>query len=184
MKYIFDFDDVLFHTTKRRKEHLFPFLERAGIARSDMEEYYKKALTGYSGYLSMKDLLRHFSLKEEFYEEIMRGSEKYINIELIELVKKLEKGNCYIITYGDKEFQLDKIKRTSIAPLFSEIIVVQGSKKEAIEKIATLHKDEKVVFIDDKPHHFQDLDFTKYPNLKTILYDEQGLEKLKSVIDH
>ena len=30
--------------------------------------------------------------------------------------------------------------------------------------------------------NFENLDFTKYPNLKTILYDEQGLEKIMAEI--
>ncbi len=175
MKYIFDFDDVLFYTTRRRHEHLFPLLERAGIARGDMEEYYKKALTGYSGYFSMKELLAHFSLEEQMYEEIMRGSENFVNTELIEIVKKIGKKNCHIITYGDKEFQLDKIKRSGITPLFSKIFIVQGGKKEIIEKICAKYKNEKVIFVDDKAHHFKDLDFKKYPNLKTILYTGQSV---------
>ena len=66
--------------------------------------------------------------------------------------------------------------------MFSEIIVVPDSKKNVVERIAAVHKNEEVVFIDDKISHFEDLDFEKYPNLKTILYDEKGLEKVKEII--
>ena len=81
-----------------------------------------------------------------------------------------------MITHGEKEYQLDKIKKTGITPLFSEIIVIQGSKKEAVERVCAKHKGEEVIFIDDRADRFADLDFKKFPNLKTILYTGQNLE--------
>ncbi|OGI60855.1 hypothetical protein A2814_03530 [Candidatus Nomurabacteria bacterium RIFCSPHIGHO2_01_FULL_38_19] len=176
MKYIFDFDDVLFHTTRRRQEHLYPFLEKMGVAHEKINEYYNK-IRGQQ--FSVKNLLKYFSLKEEMYEEIMRESKIFLNKDLVKLVKKAGKNNCYIITYGDKEFQLDKIKRAGVDSLFFEIIVVPtDEKKEIIEKICAKHADEKVIFIDDKAKHFEKLDFKKYPNLKTILYTGQDLSNL------
>ena len=94
------------------------------------------------------------------------------------IIKKLGKENCYIVTLGNEEFQRDKIKRAGIESLFFKIVVVWGSKKEAVEKICAKHINEKVIFIDDKAKYFEDLDFKKYPNLKTILYNERGFEKV------
>ena len=101
-----------------------------------------------------------------------------LNTELIETVKKLGKENCFIVTNGEQEFNHDKILRIGLQDLFYEqnIFIVLGSKKEIIEKICAKHKNEKVIFIDDKAKHFEDLDFTKCPNLKTILYTGQKLE--------
>jgi HAD superfamily hydrolase (TIGR01509 family) len=176
MKYIFDFDDVLFHTTRRRLEHLYPFLEKMGISRNDINDFYEKTR---GNHFSMKKLLNHFFSSEDLYEKAMEESEKFANSELINTIKKLGKKNCYILTYGDKEFQLDKIKRIGIENLFSEIIVVPtDEKKETIEKICAKHKKEKVVFVDDKAKHFENLDFKKCPNLTTILYNNQAIAKL------
>ena len=94
------------------------------------------------------------------------------------MLEKLGKENCHIVNYGDEEFQLDKIHSSSIAPLFSEIIVVSSEKKEIIEKLCAKHKDEQVFFIDDQIKHFDELDLDKCPNLKTILYTGQKLELL------
>ncbi|OGI68527.1 hypothetical protein A2738_01440 [Candidatus Nomurabacteria bacterium RIFCSPHIGHO2_01_FULL_42_15] len=179
MKFIFDFDDVLFHNTKLFKEHMYTSLKQAGISRVVAEEYYK---TVRKNQFWLKELLTHFSLKESLYGEILKESKNFINKELLSVLKELGKENCYIVTHGNKEFQNNKIKISGITPLFSEIIVVQVSKKKAVEKICAKHKDEQVIFIDDKVKHFEDLDFKKYPNLKTILYDEQGLEKLKTIL--
>ena len=181
MKFIFDFDDVLFYTTKHRLGHWYPFLEKLGISYKEIDEYYKK---GRAEKFSLKKVLAHFSLQEESYEEIMRDAKSFLNEELVNIVKTIGKENCYIITYGEKEFQLDKIKRTGIGSLFSEIIVVSiDEKQDILEEICTRHKDEKIVFIDDKVKHLEDIDFKKCPNLKTILYDEQGLNKLKAEIN-
>src|SRR3989338_617731 len=46
----------------------------------------------------------------------------------------------------------------------------------------SFYEKKTVVFVDDKAKYFENLDFEKYPNLKTILYDDQGLEKLKREI--
>ena len=166
MKYIFDFDDVLSHTTKRFKEHVIPVLEKDGVSRNQIEEYFKSEQWNL---FSFKKMLAHFSLSD-LYEEIMQEVKFFTNKELVREIEKIGKHNCYIVTYGDEEFQLDKIERTGIASLFSEIIVVSRSKKEAVEKLAGKHRDEEVVFIDDKSQNFEDLDFEKYPNLKTILF--------------
>jgi len=179
MKLIFDFDDVLFHSTPRFKEHLRASLEKAGISRAAVEEYAQN-LSGRG--FSLKELLNKFSIKLDWYEEVLKDSKEFINQDLLKIIKRLGRENCYIVSFGHGEFQRDKMEKAGIATLFSEIIVVSGSKKEAVEKICSEHKTEKVVFVDDKARHFQDLDFKKYPNLKTILYDEQGLEKIQEEI--
>lgn len=178
MKFIFDFDDVLFHTTKHFKENIYLSLEKAGISRNSVVEYLEKN----PNLFSLRKTLAHFSAPHGLYEEIMEESKIFVNNELIELIKKLGRSNCYIVTYGEEEWQNFKIKKTGLSELFSEIIVVPGSKKEAVEKICAKYKDEKVVFVDDRAKHFEDLDFKKYPNLKTILYDEKGLEKLMAIL--
>ncbi|MES3031956.1 MAG: HAD family hydrolase [Patescibacteria group bacterium] len=175
MKFIFDFDDVLFKNTKQFKEHMYASLEKAGTPRKVVEEYYKEVRTNK---FWLRELLTHFSIRESLYEEILNESTNFINKELLDIVKKLGRENCYIVTHGNEEFQRDKIKKSGLDSLFSEIIVVQGDKKEAVEKICEKYKNEKVLFIDDKAKHFEDLDYKKYPNLKTILYDDQGLKRV------
>ncbi len=179
MKYIFDFDNVLFHTSKHFKEHLFITLGEVGISRNSAQEYYNKE---HWNQFSLKKMLAYLSVAEDLYEKIMNRNQFFLNKELLEIIRKMKSSDCYIVTYGDEEFQSDKIKRCGISHLFSEIIIVSGSKKGAIEKLCAKHKYEQVIFIDDKAQHFEDLDFIKFPNLKTILYDENGMEKLKAKI--
>ncbi len=170
MKYIFDLDDVLFHTTRHRKEYIYPELKKLGLSIDAVDKYYNELRVQGKTY-SLKALLRYFSLPEERYEALMSNINDYANTELIEILKKLGKENCYLFTFGDEELQLDKLKRTGIDVLVSEIIIIPvEEKKEILEKIAAKHKDEPVFFIDDKEKNFKNLDFKKCPNLKPILF--------------
>src|SRR5258706_11472479 len=109
MKYIFDFDDVIFETTPKFKERL---------ANTQNQKH--------------------------LYQKLMQESPNFINQEILKLIKKIGKENCYMVTYGDKEFQEEKINRSGVKDLFSEIFIVQDGKKEAVEKICAKHQDESV----------------------------------------
>ena len=108
--------------------------------------------------------------KEELAEKIMKECINFINDELIDKVKQLEVENCYMVTHGVKEYQLEKVHRTGLGALFTEIFVVQDTKKGPVEMICKKFKDDEVVFVDDKEKRFADLDFEKYPNLRKVLY--------------
>ncbi len=186
MKFIFDFDDVLFHA-KDFKKRMYTCLNNVGVSFNRAEEYYQKVRGGefsLKNYIS--ELLKIEKVDtitiEDVYENIMRECPNFINKELVSIVKELGKTNCYLVTYGEYEFNKAKVERSGLAPLFCEIKIVSGSKKEIIYDICGRNKDEKIIFIDDKIQFFEDLDLKKCPNLKTILYDEQSLEKFKAEI--
>lgn len=183
IKLICDFDDTL-SNTKKFKENMFLNIEKAGVSHSFAEQSYKE----------VRDLNTPFSLKvflsllfrqkgkekviKDLYEQILSSCPDLLNKKLINIVKTIGKTNCYIVTNGDKDFQLDKIERSKANRLFHSITVVPGSKKETIEKICIENSDSRIIFIDDKPKFFNDLDMKKCKNLKTILFDDNGLKNL------
>jgi FMN phosphatase YigB (HAD superfamily) len=177
MKYIFDFDDVLFYTNKKFIPYEYLVLEKLGVSRADIDEYYKKLKLSNIPF-SMSKMLDNFSLPKESYDEVMRNNKNFINEDVLDVVKKIGRENCFIVTFGDEDFQRDKIKTAGIESLFSEIIVVGGSKKEEIEKICGRNKNEEVFFVDDKVEHLSEIDHAKCPNLKTILYMGQDLKSI------
>lgn len=188
MKFIFDFDDTLF-INKQFKEHLYLCLDKKGIPYTVAKKQYEE-LRAVDRSFSLKSFLSEIlSLDnmpkisaQEAYDEIVQECPNLLNTELIEIVREMGKENCYILTSGDPEFQRDKIARTIPENLFREIIVVLGSKREVITRICDEYKNETVVFIDDKSRFFADLDMELCKNLKTVLYDEYGLENLKKLI--
>jgi FMN phosphatase YigB (HAD superfamily) len=175
MKYIFDFDDVLLHTTKMFKRQMYASVENAGINREDALEHYRKTRgQEFSLRNFIKDLLssagKDTNQTEKIYEEIMEKCSTFTNTELIKKIETMGKENCFIVTNGDGDFQAEKIRRSGISHLFQEVFVVPGSKRECIYGICSKYKDEKVIFVDDKTTFFNDLDFDKCPNLETVLY--------------
>jgi len=174
-KYIFDFDDVLFFNTEKFKKHMYKCFEEIGVQYDTVKKYYKiEKEKGWVLHNLVASILKGENIisisKEELTEKIMRECKNFINNELIDRLKQLEVENCYIVTHGVNEYQLEKIDRTGLKSLFTQIFIIQDTKKEPVEMICEQFKDDEVVFIDDKEKRFADLDFEKYPNLRKVLY--------------
>ncbi|OGI76285.1 hypothetical protein A3C67_00185 [Candidatus Nomurabacteria bacterium RIFCSPHIGHO2_02_FULL_42_19] len=194
MKYIFDFDDVLFNNTSQFKPHMYEVLVDAGVPLDEARAYYEeKRKKEFSLRKFITTLFsRHDEIKnnvEETYQEIMRECSNFINTQLLEAVRRIGRENCYIVTYGDKEFQRDKIKYSGIFNLFdkNKIYPVTESKTETIKKICKENAVHEVVFIDDKMPHIkgveEDINKKDYPNLTTIHYkDFESLMREKGVV--
>ena len=164
-------------------------LEQAGIPSSVAEQHYKEIRATRVPFSLKKFLSFVFTCEnltkvvvQDVYEKIMQICPSFLNSELLEIVRKLGKNNCYIVTNGDEDFQKDKIEKSGITPFFYEIYITPGNKKDIIEKICIKNKDEKIIFVDNKEEFFIDLNMNICKNLKTLLYDEQGLNKLKKEI--
>jgi len=183
-KVIFDFDDTLLDNSKL-KEVLYRELELAGVTREITESKYKEMRQSDEPF-SLKTFLSYLIKKEDIdniYNKIINTCPDLLNKEMIEIIKNLGKYNCYIVSNGERQFQEDKIKSSGIYGLFCEVIILPGSKKQVIERICDQNKDSKILFIDDKEQFFNDLDFEKCSNLKKILCDKDGLQKLKGEIN-
>ncbi len=174
-KYIFDFDDVLFHNTEKFKKHMYKCFEDIDVSCDVVKQYYReeknKGFVLRNLVISVIEGEKINSVEpHDLTENIMRECKNFVNNELIEQIKLLDTNDCFIITHGVTEYQLEKIDRTGIKSLFSDIIVIQDTKKWSAEAICKRFKDDQVIFIDDKEKRFADLDFDKHPNLKTVLY--------------
>lgn len=184
MKFIFDFDDVLFNNTTQFKEHMFRLIAEAGVPEDKAKEYYLEVREQeFSLRKFIATLFSRYGVTAEVdqvYEMIMKESSKFLNTALLEEVKKLGLNNCYIVTNGEQEFNKDKIKYSGIGDLFHQdhIYIVPGTKKEVIKKICDKNKGEEVAFIDDKPKFIKDINLKDCPNLKTILYKGQTFSEL------
>jgi FMN phosphatase YigB (HAD superfamily) len=186
MKYIFDFDDVLFKNTKEFKEHVYDILEKAGIPREKSKALYLDHRNNFSLEVFLSSLFYGPNNEQEIkeiHEEIMKEAPGFVNRELLGALHhgRLKKDDIYIVTSGNEEFQREKIERSGLAEFFhpSHIIPVPDKKTEAITKIVHDAKGEEVVFIDDKDHHFKDLN--DLPNLTTIHYKENTFNVMQTL---
>lgn len=171
-KYIFDFDDVLLHTTSKMKKAIESKPGHLGVNKNIVNKRNSK------NHFILKEAIPDISEKDRIYEEIMVNCSSFINQDLVGIIKNLGRENCYMVTFGNKDYQMEKIERAGIAHLFSEIIVVdKEDKKEVVEEICRKHEDQRVIFVDDKLKNLENLDMKHYPNLRTILFDSNGVTK-------
>lgn len=174
-KYIFDFDDVLFFNTEKFKKYMYKCFEAIGVSYDTVKKYYKiEKEKGWTLHGLVTSILEGENItkisKEELTEKIMAECKNFTNNELVDRIKQLEMENCYMVTHGIKKYQLEKVNRTGLGPLFTQIFTVLDTKKGPVEIICEQFKDDEVVFVDDKEKRFADLDFVKYPNLRKVLY--------------
>lgn len=186
MKYIFDFDDVLFDNTEKFKKHMYTCFDDVGVSYDVVKKYYQ--IERDKGFV-LKNLVDSVVRGEkidtvspdDLSEKIMGECKNFVNNELIDKIKLLGSSNCSVVTHGVNEYQLEKINRTGMQSLFSNIYVVQDTKKDSVELICSKFKDDIVVFVDDKEERFADLDYVNHPNLRTVLY--AGQESIAEIFE-
>lgn len=198
MKLILDFDDVLFNA-RDFKRILFERLEGYFKNLKNFEHFSVDDIRARYDAERLKDT--PFSLKsflknifEEvhessigvsiIYDEVMSHCRECINHDLVSVVQKIGKENCFIITSGDREFQNEKIVRTELGTIVTRAIIVPGGKSAQIESICQEFSDEDIIFVDDKNKYFTDINMEVCKNLKTVLYNENhGLTNLTAELE-
>jgi hypothetical protein len=185
MKVIFDFDDVLFNSKKFKKEMFQVFEDRGYGSVSSFYEEWRTNGHPFSllDFMTSIDPSLGENEKGYLYEEILSFCGGCINDGVFRIMNDLGKENCYIVTNGIEEFQMDKIRRSIGLGVAQKVEVVSGSKAEAVREICQEHKDEEVIFVDDKVLYLNNIHTEGCENLKTVLFNENGLENLKAEID-
>ena len=71
---------------------------------------------------------------------------------------KIGKRNLFLISYGDKEIQMEKIQKAGMGDHFNQIVITTN-KIEAIKKILKEEKKEnkKMYFLDDKGQYIEEV---------------------------
>lgn len=157
------------------KKHMYECFLNFGIDKDTVKKYYAtEKERGFIIYNLAKHVLEGENntaiSAEDLNEMIMSKVPEFLNNELIEKIKLLGRDNCFMVTHGVPEYQLYKVWRSGIYPLFKEVYIIQDTKKYSVEAVSQHYKDEDVYFIDDKESRFKDLDLDKCKNLKTILF--------------
>jgi len=176
MKLILDFDDVIFDNTRRFKPHMYHLLVLAGIPKAKSVRHNKLVREHqFSLKNFIADLLGSDRKKNsQLYKKAIEKCPEYVNQRLVKLVKRVGKKNCYLVTSGDWEFQHEKIRSAGVSQLFNQVLIAPESKRDLVHSICEKYSGERVLFVDDKARFFSGLNFRKFPNLKTLLFDKNG----------
>lgn len=184
MKLILDFDDVIFNANAF-KELMFFYLGERGIRNAgEVYEKMREKEEMFSVLRYLEELGIKESERDEVYEGIMTPCVWLVNKEVIEIMDQVGIENIFILSQGDEAFQRDKIDRAvGDKVLGSHVAVVPESKTEELKRICEMYKDEDVIFADDKLKFLNALPASSLPNLKTVLFNERGLQTLQAEIE-
>ncbi len=169
-----DFDDTLFDYTKA-VNHLLEEVEVYGITKDDWYSTYEKIKAEHGAY----NREEHFKLMSEIasedidlkaiYRKYISKPGVYLFKDAIKFLEKYKGNPIYIISYGETEYQREKISGSGITKYAKDIIVTIGSKAGVINGISY----KKGVFIDDRVVHALDVS-SKCKNMDTLLIDRRG----------
>jgi len=158
MKIIFDFDHCLFSTRK-----FYLYFEKTFLKKGIDKEIFKKTFQlskekkkTYSLRKHLKYLVKfypNFSLKELKKElsKVFKKFPDFLYPEVKEFLEKWQKkADLFLISFGEKEFQREKIKKSGISHFFKKIIIVKNElKTEEIKKLYS--KKDRIFFVEDNP---------------------------------
>lgn len=179
MKVILDFDDLLFKT----KEFFSPLqaiFQDFGISPELFHTTYEEVRRDSNG----KDFCYHFDahiqkLKShiDFDDQgllqalpgVFRKASEYLFPDSIDFVKFLKENGCEItiLSFGDNEFQREKIEGSGIADYVDRVFITQASKGQFFED-QHFEQGEKVYFFDDRVHFLEDAK-KRAPAIITVL---------------
>ncbi|MBT9169276.1 MAG: hypothetical protein DDT19_02632 [Syntrophomonadaceae bacterium] len=183
MKIFIDFDGVIFNTELFKQQLIKCFFE-AGVLKKDFEkshQYFENQKIPYSAIKHLKFLKkflkRKYSYKNDrsyscilkLVEKLFKNLRIYVFKDVEKFLKSFSKNDLYLLSYGDLNFQKQKIKGAGIFSYFKRIIVTNKSKAKIIKEIIKkdkLSKSEKIIFIDDKLQFIEEVGLVK--NITTI----------------
>jgi len=205
MKIIFDFDHTLF-SAKKLFENLKEEFKKAGVSEKLFFETFQKS-KGNFGYIHRKQFelitkenpeLNLIKLEETF-KKVINRADKFLYPDVLPVLINLKKENeLILLSYGEKEFQREKIDNSKITHYFNKIVVTQEINKiSELRKI--LKKKENAVFVEDNPRalveakkYFPDLvtvrinrnegKYIKEPNNEKIDFVIENLDEIKKIL--
>lgn len=177
MKIFIDFDGVIFNTELFKKPLIKIFFEN-GISKKDFDKSYqqfKKQKIPYSPIKHIEFLIKNKKRRyknDRLYSgilKLLKNLKLYIFKDAEIFLKSFSKNNLYLLSYGDLNFQKQKIKGAKISDYFRRIIITNKNKAEIVKQIIKKDKFgklEKIIFIDDQPRNIKEVSSIR--NITTI----------------
>lgn len=176
-KYILlDFDDVIFDSRKLGAVFI-------KIFKTNQENYNQayQELFRIKGKLVPYDPIKHYrKIKNPREEDIkkvradikvcLKNARQFVFEDVRKFLEKNKSDDLYVVTFGLKSFQSEKINSSGIRKFFKKIIILKTWKSEAVKVIFGKNpsKNEAIYFFDDKTRFLEEMK-KKYPRVKTIL---------------
>ena len=151
-----DFDRTLFDTEKFIQD-LEKLIIENNVDIKLFNEYkanYKKE--GFNPEFILKEMEKDYSFNHDVYQkidELLQLSYQYIYSDVVIFLNKCHDNNYQVclLTKGNHDFQLKKIKYSHLEQLFNKVIITQKRKGELALDYS------KGIFIDDNPYEIDSI---------------------------
>jgi FMN phosphatase YigB (HAD superfamily) len=157
---IIDLDDVLIDTTGRIKLHTFRVVRQAGVPLRRMAACYRMVRGDRVGFtpwlyatrLAGRDLMLERRLRREFGALfVVPRQYNYPGVETF-LWQLGRRYALVLVTAGDRNFQLMKLRQSGLRGYFREVAVVQSNDaKAAVFARLRRQYDGRMLILDDSP---------------------------------
>lgn len=153
-KLYIDFDNTLFNTVEFNNDCSL-LLEKYNISKEEQVKVFKDLNKDIFDYKEILEAIsKKYKIDKELlfndYNEILKGSYLYEDtIEFLEYYK--DKFELRLLTWGNNEYQLEKIGCAKISKYFNELIITQKYKFD----IEIDYKNS--IFLDDNPRDLKGL---------------------------
>ncbi len=184
MKIFVDFDNTIFDTRHQFLDDFFGVFDKYGVSREIFDStlsYFSKTSLQTGECYSPESHIREINKvtkqnidERQFLQEMeifLEDLEKYVFEDFYEFANNFDKKNLIILSYGDSDFQSQKISGSGVKQFFEDAIITQGDKTKEIEKYMQKYcgRDSACVpvIIDDKFGYFESAKNSQL-NIKTI----------------
>jgi len=169
MKIFIDFDDVLFNTKKFKNDFLNKVFIKNGVSEENFRKTYyhffkinKKSGKYYNPQKQIESLgkisgVDGNKLEKDFFI-FMKDLKKYIFADVWFFLKKFNKKDLFLISYGDPLFQKMKVDGSGIPKFFKDVVLGKAEKMSSINSVLDKNRislNDKFIIIDDLPKHLK-----------------------------
>lgn len=158
LKIFIDFDDAIFYT-KAFKDGLIGVFRKNGVPEKDFLRTYKElpgaagnGLSKYDPYKQIKFLEKELGVNGKKIkgdlDKFLKNCKNYVFGDIEPFLKKTDKKNLYLITFGHTGFQDKKIEGCGLKKYFKKVVVTDKIKSGVIGRFSS--EKEVFAFIDDR----------------------------------
>ena len=181
MKVFIDFDDTLFNTRDFVIDYSRLFIA-AGLTPEAYAATYQEAHRRMGKSIEVYEAQMHTDAIAKQYPDIdiktlkanilefLKDTSVYVFPDVVPFLKQAREKNIqlYILSFGQSQFQSDKITGTGLTPYFQNIFIAQEKKYEPIiEVMKRCAPDEPIWFFDDRAEFVRDVN-QRLPQVKTV----------------
>lgn len=162
MKIFVDFDDTIFDKSGGFVQAYKDIFMRCGV---EEENFFDTLHFVGEFYTPQKHVMRIIRRQPSVcVERILHNitqfllqSKQFVFSDVVRSLQKFDRNDLIILSYGENDFQMQKIVQSGVLTYVSDVIITQGDKSREIEMYMQRDPDHDIVAIDDNVKHLMNI---------------------------